>query len=314
MNENNVAVGSFEGTGAALNVELGFIPRYVKLFNYDDAGKLFSGLEWFKGMPAASGLKHNSATRALASAGLAIGTSSKAKILIANTVIYLIAGVYYTKTTAEVAFTATAMDIAYSESAVQEAVYLMSLAANGTATITKGVIASGAGNAVIPATPASNVAIGYVRVAVAVGTTPFDASTDLLDAGHLTVTYTNIYSLGDSAEVILAAGISEFEGSVAGMQLTGTVAATAGSATLTGTNTLFLTELKVGDVVKLADGQELTVTAIASATSLTVAVAASAAVTTAPAHRLAGRAAGFTLGAETDLNVAAETVFYQAVR
>jgi len=314
MNSNFIKVGTIEGTGANLNVECGFVPSYVKLFNQDDAGKLFCGLEYFKGMAAGSGLKHNSGTRALASAGLAIGTASKAKLLIANTVIFMIAGLYYSKATAEVAFTATSMDIAANASSVQEAVYLLSLAANGTATITKGTTAAGAGNAAIPATPASNVAIGYARVAVAAGTTPFDASTDELDAAHLTVTYTNVYSLGDSAELLSSLGISEFPGSVAGAQLTGTVAATLASATLTGTNTLFLTELVVGDVVKLADGQELTVTAIASATSLTVSTAATTSVATKPANRLSGKVAGFTLGADTDLNVSGETIAYMAIR
>lgn len=314
MNTNNIKVGTVEGTGAALNVECGFIPSYVKLFNHDDAGKLFASLEWFKGMPAGSGLKHNSGTRCLSAAGLAIGTSSKAKLLIANTVIYVLAGAYKSKTTAEVAFTATTHDIAANASSVQEAVFLLSLDASGTATITKGTTATGAGNAVVPATPANNVAIGHARIAVDAGATPFDASTDELDASHLTVTYTDIYSLGDSTELLSSSGISEFAGSLAGAQLTGTIAATQGSATLAGTNTLFLTELADDDIVKLSDGQELTVSAIASATSLTASAAATDSVATTPSTRISGKKEGFTLGAEADLNVSGETIYYIAVR
>lgn len=56
--------------------------------------------------------------------------------------------------------------------------------------------------------------------------------------------------------------------------LTGTVAYTAGSATITGTGTAFTTELAVGDIVSWPDGQggyaTRRVTAIASNTSLTV--------------------------------------------
>ena len=58
----------------------------------------------------------------------------------------------------------------------------------------------------------------------------------------------------------------------AGTALTGTVAKTASSATLTGTSTLFLSELKVGDTIRVPGTANETaeVTAIASDTSLTV--------------------------------------------
>lgn len=314
MEQDQIKVGTVEGTGATLQVECGFVPKYVKVLNIDDAGKMFASLEWFQGMANGSAFKHNSGSRAMSSAGLTLGSSSKKTIKIANTVIYTIAGAFYSKATAETAFTATTHDIAADSETVQEAVYLVSLNASGTVTITKGTTATGAGNAVVPDTPADNVAIGYARIAVAAGSTSFDATTDDLDAVHITDTYVNLYSLGDSAEVISSLGISEFAGSVAGMKLTGTVAATSGSATLTGTNTLFLTELKVGDTMKLYDGQEVIVSAIASATSLTITEAATASVTTAPACRLAGRSAGFLIGADADVNASGETIMYMASR
>ena len=128
----------------------------------------------------------------LTSAGLAIGSSSKKAVKIANTVIFLNAGVFKSKTTAEVAFTATTHDIAAAAATVQEACYLVQLASDGTPSIMKGITATGAGNAAVPATSAFNTPIGYARVAVAAGETPFDATSDDLDAAHLTVTYVNL--------------------------------------------------------------------------------------------------------------------------
>lgn len=55
-----IRTGSVEGTGSAINVSLGFVPDYVKVFNYDDAGSLFSTLEWWKGMTDGHALKTSS--------------------------------------------------------------------------------------------------------------------------------------------------------------------------------------------------------------------------------------------------------------
>lgn len=122
----------------------------------------------------------------LTSAGLAIGVGSKKEVLIANTVTYLIDGVFCSKTTAEVAFTATTHDIADGS----ERVYVLSLQANGTCTITAGTEVVGAGNAAIPSAPAGEAVIGYVRI-FASGAI-FNATTDDLDAAHITDTYTNV--------------------------------------------------------------------------------------------------------------------------
>lgn len=125
-------------------------------------------------------------------AGLAIGTSSKKAVKIVNTVEFSVNGSALKKAAAEVAFTATTMDIAASTAAVREACYLLCLDASGTATLTMGDIASGAGNAVVPLTPADRCPIGYVRIAVAAGSTSFDATSDDLDAAHLTCTYVDL--------------------------------------------------------------------------------------------------------------------------
>lgn len=60
MFKGHFATGSVEGTGSAINVELGFVPEYVKVFNYDDAGSLFSTLEWWNGMTNGHALKTSS--------------------------------------------------------------------------------------------------------------------------------------------------------------------------------------------------------------------------------------------------------------
>lgn len=129
--------------------------------------------------------------RALSAPGLAIGTS-KPQVKITNTTVYLHNGIFKSKTTADTAFTATTHDIPANASTVQEACYLISLAANGAVTITMGAIATGSGKALLPEIPDGKTPIGYVRVAVSAGATPFDASTDNLDAAHLTVTYVDL--------------------------------------------------------------------------------------------------------------------------
>jgi hypothetical protein len=59
------AVGKIVGTGSAIHVHLGFIPRYVRLFNASDATVPF--LEWFQGMPAGYAHKTLISTKDLSS-------------------------------------------------------------------------------------------------------------------------------------------------------------------------------------------------------------------------------------------------------
>lgn len=120
--------------------------------------------------------------------GLAIDTD-KTQVKTVNTVTYALNGKLYTKAAFTKAFTATTHDIAADASTVQEAIYLYSLDASGNITCTMGAIASGAGNAVPPATPANQAPVAALRLAVAAGATSFDATTDELDEAHLTDTY-----------------------------------------------------------------------------------------------------------------------------
>lgn len=57
LSKSLVAVGSVAGTGAAINVSIGFKPRYVKVYNPNDAGALYPTVEWWEGMAAGHGLK-----------------------------------------------------------------------------------------------------------------------------------------------------------------------------------------------------------------------------------------------------------------
>lgn len=141
----------------------------------------------------------------LASAGIVIGTSSAAQVKWGNSIVACVNGKIVTVTTNEVAFTATTHDIPANASVVREAVYAVEVDAAGTVTLNMGEIASGSGNAAWPAASTDKAVVGAVRVAVAAGSTPFDASTDLLSASHITDTYYNtICSPVDMGETLAA--------------------------------------------------------------------------------------------------------------
>ena len=53
MFKGQIATGTVEGTGSAINVELGFTPVYVKVVNWDDP----TSMEWWSGMGDAAGAK-----------------------------------------------------------------------------------------------------------------------------------------------------------------------------------------------------------------------------------------------------------------
>lgn len=129
--------------------------------------------------------------RALSAAGLVIGSSSKAKVKIANTVTYLHNGIFKSKTTAEVAFTATDHDIVADSDTIQERKYLLCLAADGTPSIVAGDQADN-GESLLPEIPSGVTVIGYVLLQIAAGSTDFDATTDELDEAHITDTYVDL--------------------------------------------------------------------------------------------------------------------------
>ena len=60
MEQERFACGTVAGTGASINVKIGFKPRYVFVHNYTSAN--METVEWWEGMPAAYGLKRKDNT------------------------------------------------------------------------------------------------------------------------------------------------------------------------------------------------------------------------------------------------------------
>jgi hypothetical protein len=89
--------------------------------------------------------------------GLAIGSGSKKKVLIANTVYALIDGVLVKKTTAEVDPAGTVVNATFN-------VFVLSMTANGTVTVTMGTAGATIGAVVFPTIPADSVVLGFVIV------------------------------------------------------------------------------------------------------------------------------------------------------
>jgi hypothetical protein len=125
---------------------------------------------------ALTSLQTNAVDLVMSSAALAIGSSSKKAIKIANTIYYMIDGVIYKKTTAEIALTATTHDVANAKFAI----FVLTIDSAGTVTVTKSADAATLAAVVFPAIPASQVVIGYVIVNPT-GTGIFDATTTDLD-------------------------------------------------------------------------------------------------------------------------------------
>lgn len=121
-------------------------------------------------------LQINAVDLVLSSAALAIGTSSKAKVKIVNTFYYMIDGILYSKTSAEIAFTATTHDVANGKYAV----FVLSIDSAGTVTMTKSADAASLDAVVFPTIPDDEVVIGFVIIHPS-GTGAFDASTTELD-------------------------------------------------------------------------------------------------------------------------------------
>ena len=122
-----------------------------------------------------------------------IGTVSAAEIKITNPVRFVVGAALSVLelAAAEHAFTATTDDIAASATVARERWYLLSSTDGAAVVVTPGTIAD-EGAAVPPAIPADAAPIGLVKIVVALGATPFNATTDLLSATHLTVTFEDI--------------------------------------------------------------------------------------------------------------------------
>ena len=128
-------------------------------------------------------MNNQGGTAIVGSPALAIGSSSKAKLL-NGTFTVVRDGVVSTIAGAETAFTATTHDIADGK----EAIFLVYLNSSNAITLLKGDDAD-ADEAVCPDVPDGGLKIGELKISVTGAI--FNASTDDLDAAHVTDTYTN---------------------------------------------------------------------------------------------------------------------------
>jgi len=126
----------------------------------------------------------------LNSAGLTIGSGSKKKPLIANTIYYMIDGVMYKKTTAEITLT-TANTVA----ADLFNVIVLTIDSAGTVTPTNGTAGATLEAVVFPAVPANQAVIGFVIVNptgtgnFVGGSTDFDDGTVVPNAVYIDTPY-----------------------------------------------------------------------------------------------------------------------------
>ena len=67
MAKPQVKTGTYTGTGAAINLQLGFIPTYFRTINITDGN---AGITWFDGMAAGTGITEGSALATLGSNGI----------------------------------------------------------------------------------------------------------------------------------------------------------------------------------------------------------------------------------------------------
>lgn len=89
--------------------------------------------------------------------GLAIGSSSKKDVKIANTIYALVGGVLVKKTTAEIDLSGTVTNAKFN-------VFVLSINASGTVTATMGTEGATIGAIVFPTIPSDNAVIGFVII------------------------------------------------------------------------------------------------------------------------------------------------------
>jgi hypothetical protein len=108
-------------------------------------------------------------------AGLVIGSGSKKKVKVANTIYGIVNGVLFSKTTAEVTLAGTVTNAKFN-------VFVITAKSDGTLTATMGTEGAALINVVLPAIPANEAVVGFVIVNPT-GTGNFvGATTDLDDA------------------------------------------------------------------------------------------------------------------------------------
>jgi len=169
--------------GTARNVsgfDIGMVPDALVPVLREELNKVVADLERLR---AAVGDGNGVVTSAPT---LAIGTSSAAEVKVAAFTVEQ-AGGTRTISSAETAFTATTHDIADPDTDPREAYFTLSVDKADTITITKGSDAA-EDAAVKIAGPPGELVIGWVLVQHN-GSAIFNATTDDLDAAHITATY-----------------------------------------------------------------------------------------------------------------------------
>lgn len=121
-----------------------------------------------------SQLQTNAVDLVLNSAGLAIGSSSKKAVKVANTIYGMLNGVLFSKASAEVALSGTVTNAKFN-------VFVISVQADGTLTATMGTEGATLAAVVFPTIPTDEAVVGFVIVNPT-GTGNFvGATTDLDD-------------------------------------------------------------------------------------------------------------------------------------
>lgn len=145
-------------------------------------------------------LRSQMLNRCVQACGLAEGTNANT-IKTANAVSFVVNGQLYTKgATDNIAMTAAAQ-----QAISTYCLYLVSIVAGGTVTVTKGTSVA-TDTAVLPALPADSAPLGFFKV-VTDGSTTFTSGTTDLGAAGLTVTYgdLSVVNSGTSASTTIAA-------------------------------------------------------------------------------------------------------------
>jgi len=141
--------------------------------------------------------------------GLAIGTTTSA-VKIANTVHYKIMGKFYSKSTADIAFTATA---ANNLTAGQEQVWALTLDNAGNGLLLPGGITTGAGTAPLPERPATAI-LAFTTAVVGSGTAQ---TVPVTNTNNLVANQSVTVGFGLNAETVTITAIDTVANTVTGV-------------------------------------------------------------------------------------------------
>ena len=143
-------------------------------------------------------LRRASLDRSYSAGGLAVGTGA-ATVKTANTVTYVIGGVFKSKAATDNIAIPAGTTVPISNFCK----FLVSLPAGGTPTLTQGNLGTSAALALLPACPANEAPVGYMQVATDGATTYVPGTTDDPTAG-VTFTYVDTSWVDTGADAMAA--------------------------------------------------------------------------------------------------------------